>query len=211
MEKQVNKSHYDFSKYLNKRRWISMWHQLDEVMKLNPGNVLEVGPGPGVFKSAGIALGLNVSTLDIDPELGPDYVGSVFDMHFMDGEFDVVCAFQMLEHIPYEKAISAFKEMVRVARKNVVISLPNSKVLLPFSIFMPKHGVVKFSLPRYLFKAPEVHEFDGEHYWELNKANYSVDTVVRDFVKGTDVKLVNSYRVHENSYHHFFIFEKSRN
>jgi ubiquinone/menaquinone biosynthesis C-methylase UbiE len=118
MNKQVEKSHYDFEEYIDKNRWNSMWHQLDEVSNFKPDNILEVGPGPGVFKAtANIVWEGKVKTLDIDPELNPDYVESVFDMPFDNNSFDVVCAFQMLEHLPYEKSLLAFKEMSRVAKK----------------------------------------------------------------------------------------------
>ena len=49
-KKQVEKAHYEFNSYMSKERWISVWHQLDEIQKLKPENVLEVGPGPGLFK-----------------------------------------------------------------------------------------------------------------------------------------------------------------
>lgn len=50
MQRQVEYSHYEFAGYVNKQRWISIWHQLDEVIKLNPKNVLEIGPAQGFSK-----------------------------------------------------------------------------------------------------------------------------------------------------------------
>ena len=55
-----------------------------------------------------------------------------------------------------------------------------------------------------MFRA-EVHKFDGEHYWELNKVSYSLEKVLRDFSE--HAALINTYRVPENPYHRFFIFE----
>ncbi|MBE0449137.1 MAG: methyltransferase domain-containing protein [Actinobacteria bacterium] len=207
MHKQVDKSHYEFGKYVHKQRWASMWHQLDEVINLNPERVLEIGPGPGLFKAVIGAMGVNVETLDIDPELEPDHVASVFDMPFEDSAFSVVCAFQMLEHLPYEKSLEAFGEMVRVAGKAVVISLPDAATRWPVSIYIPKIGAVKFLIPRPHLRARK-HEFDGEHYWEINKAGYSLERITSEFLSSAQVRLANTFRVHENPYHRFFVFEK---
>ncbi|HFE37487.1 MAG TPA: class I SAM-dependent methyltransferase, partial [Gammaproteobacteria bacterium] len=125
--KQVNKEHYEFQRYLSKARWNSVWHQLDEVIRLQPESVLEIGPGPGVFKNMATLFGVKVETLDIDPELMPDHVGSVTALPFEDNSYDVVCAFQILEHLPYDVALRAFNEIVRVSRSHVVISLPDAK------------------------------------------------------------------------------------
>jgi ubiquinone/menaquinone biosynthesis C-methylase UbiE len=128
MKKQVDKSHYEFYSYMAKTRWASVWHQVDEVLSFKPQSVLEVGPGPGVFKAVLGRFGPDVKTLDLDPDLSPDYMASADSMPFDDKAFDVVCAFQMLEHVPYEKSLEIFREMVRVARKGVVISLPDAEV-----------------------------------------------------------------------------------
>jgi SAM-dependent methyltransferase len=184
-----------------------MWHQLDEVIKLKPERVLEIGPGPGVFKAVAGAFGVQVQTLDIDPELNPDHLASVFMMPFDEGAFDVVCAFQMLEHLPYKKSINAFREMVRIARKAVIISLPDAATRWPMSIYVPKFGTVNFSIPKPRL-SPRIHQFDGEHYWEINKAGYSLEQVTRDLVDGGSVRLKRTFRVHEQLSHRFLLFEK---
>jgi SAM-dependent methyltransferase len=207
MQKQVDKSHYEFGKYVHKCRWASMWHQLDEVIKLNPGRVLEVGPGPGLFKATAGVMGVHVETLDLDPELEPDHVASVFNMPFDDGAFDVVCAFQMLEHLPFDQSLDAFREMARISKKAVVVSLPDAATRWPMSIHVPKIGAVKFLIPRPRLRTPQ-HEFDGEHHWEINKAGYPLKQVTDAFLDAGPVRLARTFRVHEHAYHRFFIFEK---
>ena len=203
--KQVEKGHYEFNRYLSRQRWCSVWHQLDEVQKLQPNRVLEVGPGPGLFKTVAATFGISVETLDLDPELKPDHVGSATAMPFSDGSYDVVCAFQMLEHLPYEAALQAFGEMARVSRRHVIISLPDARPVWRYQLHIPKYGPWDFFIPRPLFKAV-AHEFDGEHYWEINKQGYSLDRVIADFSKR--LKLSKTYRVFENPYHRFFVFER---
>ena len=198
--KQVNKDHYEFLKYMDQSRWASIWHQLDEVIRLNPANVLEIGPGPGIFKQAAALFGLTVETLDLDPDLKPDHVGSATALSFEDSSYDVVCAFQMLEHLPYETALQAFAEMVRVCRRNVVISLPDVELTWRFRLF-----ATPFIVPRLNQKHLE-HEFNGEHYWEINKKGYSLAKVVDDFSKFS--RLIKTYRVYQNPHHRFFAFEQ---
>jgi hypothetical protein len=208
MNKQVNRSHYEFTNYLTKERWASIWHQLDLVLGLNPDRVLEIGPGPGVFKATAKSLGINVETLDIDPDLNPDHVASVFDMPFQNGAFDAVCAFQVLEHLPYEKSIKAFLEMARVAQKNIVLSLPDAKKRWPMSLYVPKYGIVRFSISRPRIRT-EAHDFKGEHYWEINKQGYPLGKIKKDFAVDGWV-LEETFQVHENSYHRFFVFSAAR-
>jgi SAM-dependent methyltransferase len=204
-KKQVNNIHYEFSRYMSKQRWCSLWHQLDEIQKLNPERVLEVGPGPGLFKMIAATFGIRVETLDLDSDLKPDHVTSATAMPFDDASFDVVCAFQMLEHLPYELSLQAFREMVRVSRRHVVISLPDARPVWRYQIQIPKFGIHDFLVPRPRLNAPE-HKFDGEHYWEINKRGYLLSRVIGDFSKC--IQLVETYRVPENPYHRFFIFKQ---
>lgn len=207
MQRQVDRSHYEFRKYVHKPRWASMWHQLDEVIRLEPNRVLEIGPGPGLFKVTALALGVAVETLDIDPNLEPDHIASVFTMPFEDSAYDVVCAFQVLEHLPFEKSKMAFSEMARVAKKAIVISLPDAATRWPVSIHIPMIGLIDFLIPKPRLVAPQ-HVFDGEHYWEINKKGYSLEKIINEFSSSAPLKLEKTYRVTENPYHIFFVFIK---
>ncbi len=202
-EKQVDKSHYDFQRYMDKGRWNSIWHQLDEIARLNPQRVLEIGPGPGLFKQVAQLFNVHVETLDLDPELKPDHLGSATSLPFSDRTFDVTCAFQMLEHIPYEDSIKAFREMARVSRGHLVISLPDAHAVHRYQVQIPKVAAFDRLITKRSYQ-PKAHQFDGEHHWELNKIGYELEKVCQDLEQVCP--LVKRYRVKENPYHHFFVF-----
>jgi len=149
--------------------------------------------------------GPRVETLDLDPDLNPDHVAPADAMPFADKSFDVVCAFQMLEHVPYEKSLAIFAEMSRVARKGAVISLANAATCWPYSIYIPKFGILNILVPRPRVRVPQ-HEFDGQHYWEINKEGYPVSRVQKDLEQAGGLKVRKTYWVHECSYHRFFVF-----
>lgn len=203
---QVDKKHYAFSQYMSKARWSSIWHQLDEIQMLAPEIVLEIGPGPGLFKTLAATFGITVETLDIDPELNPDHVGSATAMPFADATYDVVCAFQMLEHLPYEESLLSFAEMVRVSRRHVVISLPDAQTVWRYEIHIPKFGPQVFFIPKPQLNST-VHEFDGQHYWEINKRGYRLARIIADFTK--EISLLKTYRSPGYPFHRFFVFERN--
>lgn len=200
--KQVDEQHYEFNAYLSKARWSSIWHQLYETQRLEPKNVLEVGPGPGIFKATAEKIGMRVETLDIDPALNPDHVGSAKSIPLPDRSFDAVCAFQVLEHFPYDDSLVAFREMVRVSARHVLVSLPDARYVWRYSIRIPGR-TLDFLVPKPRLRAP-VHVFDGEHYWEINTRKFSLNRVTADLSQYAE--LISTYRVHENPYHRFFIF-----
>jgi predicted SAM-dependent methyltransferase len=160
-----------------------------------------------VFKLLAIHFGLSVETVDLDPELNPDHVASADDLPFDDNTYDCVCAFQMLEHLPYEQALQAFREMIRVANKNIVISLPDSQPKWVYSFHIPKVGQKIIHFPRPRKKIP-VHEFNGEHYWEINKKGYPLQKILNDFSQ-ENLSLMHTYRVPEYPYHRFFVYAKN--
>lgn len=206
--KQVEASHYDFMRYMHPRRWQSIRQQVAEVSSFSPKSVLEIGPGPGVFKAIVETLGVKVETVDVDPELRPTHVASATHLPVSDNAYDVVCAFQVLEHLPYDESLIALQEMVRVAKRAVIVSIPNSRKRFRYIIQIPKVGdiVVLLRVPR--LRAVS-HIFDGEHHWELEKAGFPLNRIKRDFCSAADLPLLREYVFNGNPYHHFFVFEKS--
>ncbi|MCX7049825.1 MAG: class I SAM-dependent methyltransferase [Candidatus Sumerlaeota bacterium] len=85
--------------------------------------VLDVGGYPGALADA--LPGREVWTLDMPECARPRYSqGSACVMPFGDGEFDLVLASDVLEHIPQPQRKQAIGEMTRVARRRIAISGP---------------------------------------------------------------------------------------
>ena len=127
--KQVDSSHYWTDTYLCKDRFLSLQEQFTAVLRLNPTSILEIGPGPGLLKGILKQRCRKVMTLDVADDVGPDVVGEVSRMPLTDATFDLVCAFQMLEHIPWDHLPAALREMARVCERHVLFSVPDNNYM----------------------------------------------------------------------------------
>lgn len=119
------------------RRLIDRFHRriMREVGALAPESFLDAGCGEGFV--AEILLrqmpGLRIAGFDFNPgsaamaqaknPTASFTVASIFDIPFADASFDVVGCFEVLEH--QRDPRPALRELARVARESVVISVPH--------------------------------------------------------------------------------------
>jgi SAM-dependent methyltransferase len=102
--------------------------------EVKPHSILDAGCGEGELLRRGV-LGGNRSVVSLDrsfevlrprpPEPGPQpplVCGSVLQLPFARGSFDAVLCLEVLEHL--EDPAAAVRELLRVARKAVVLSVP---------------------------------------------------------------------------------------
>ncbi len=201
----TKKDSYEFSKYSYPSRWGSYFYQLDSIFSLNPESVLEIGVGDRVIGSY-IKNNTKVSytCADVSSDLKPDVVASVTKLPFEDKSFDLTCAFEVLEHMPFEYFETALKELARVSKKYVIISLPHFGPSFQFLLKIPLLPKIEFS-----FKIPfaKKHIFNGRHYWEIGKKGYSVSKILSTLENQFIIK--SHFVPFENQYHHFFILEKN--
>ncbi|MFZ2500792.1 MAG: class I SAM-dependent methyltransferase [Minisyncoccia bacterium] len=200
---QVEKSHYHFDKYAFEGRFVSYYWQLKEVLDLNPSSILEVGVGDRVFGDF-IKNNTNVSytSVDVAGDLHPDIVGSVLALPFADKAFDVACAFEVLEHVPFDQFDRAVAELCRVARTHVVISVPHFGPMFAFSLKIPFVPQIRVA-----WKMPfsKKHIFNGQHHWEVGKKGYPI-SLIRNKLSAQGA-LVRDFVPFGNSYHHFFVIK----
>lgn len=204
-DRQVDTPHYHFRSYETPERFTSYYHQVSATLHLRPKTVLEIGVGGGTFRSLMTGMGVNIYSMDIDINLQPSLCGNVLSIPLKDDSVDVCVAFQVLEHLPFEHFAPALRELTRVARFGVVISLPEfSNVGLVLSLPFIRKIKLRFSgFP--LFKPR--HRFDGQHYWEINKRGYNLNRIL-DQIREAGLGCERTWLNHYNPYHRFFSLRK---
>ena len=108
----------------------------EAVRETGASSILDVGCGEGVVteRIARLLPGARVVGLDVDdPGLAAEWqaraggnltfeAGSAYSLPHEDDSFDVVCAFEVFEHL--ERPEEGLAELARVARRTLVLSVP---------------------------------------------------------------------------------------
>jgi len=107
-----------------------------EVRQANPGRVLDVGCGEGIVteRIARLLPDAKVVGIDVDdPDLQAEWkrrqggnlvfeAASAYSLPYEDRSFELVCAFEVLEHL--ERPSEALGELARVAARHLILSVP---------------------------------------------------------------------------------------
>jgi len=207
LKKQVDKNNYNFKNYCFRERWHSYWYQLKEILEYNPNNILEIGIGDKVIANY-LQNNTNIEykSADIAEDLGPDIACSVDNMKSEDVAFDMVCAFEVLEHLPFEKFTVSLKELHRISKKYVIISLPHWGRHFSIDIKLPFLKNIKYQCK---ISWPSIkHKFNGQHYWEIGKTGYNFKKI-KKIIIDTGFSIKKDYIAFHAPYHHFFVLEKN--
>lgn len=207
---QVKKEHYSKAEYDDYESFISYYYQTKCLLDLSTeiDNILEIGIGNKKLTNYLKEYGFNVTTCDYAEDLEPDKVADVRNLPFEDNEFDAVVAFEVLEHIPFLDFRNALKEIRRVSRQYVIISIPNSTSYIEWKIkfsipkIRNKQSYFKLQIPNFLTK-----QGDSNHKWELNKKKFPIKKI-RNEIFESGLKILNEFEPELNLFHHFFIMRK---
>lgn len=168
----------EYARSLSVTGFVNAYYQLRDVLSYHPRRVLIVGVGVGleplVLREK---FGLEVTTLDVDARFGPDVVGSVHDMGaFSDGQFDVVVASHVLEHLPFAYFDRCVDELARVAR-HAVVYLPYAGRHLELKLTWAqrvREWAARLRIPPFgRISGNELELQEGHHYWEVGFRGFS--------------------------------------
>lgn len=184
----------------------SITEQLRQICYSGYTKILEIGQGAGFLRHC-FKMFPHIShvTLDIAEDLFPDYIGSVTNMPFKDGQFDLVLCCQVLEHLPFKYFQSSLQEIKRVVRHKVILSLPDRTLRFGIAVCLPrlKWLMLEWNQPRWKFKRRKL-EFKGEHYWEIGYKGTMPKDIIRN-IKETGFTIEKKYRLLRHGQHRFFI------
>jgi ubiquinone/menaquinone biosynthesis C-methylase UbiE len=129
---------------------------------IEPGSVLDIGCGIGVLISkitnkikVGVDINFNyINYARIDQGENKFLVGNVINLPFSDKTFDNVICSEVLEHLVNPKR--AIKEIIRVAKKNIIVSIPTyNSIFCIRKLYRTSEHVQNYSLKRILKEIEE--------------------------------------------------------
>lgn len=188
----------EWYKQLNLSNFINSYYQYRDVQQCaSPKRILIVGPGQGLDAQILAWRGYEITTLDIDDTFNPDTIGSVHDLSmFEDGQFDVVIASHVLEHIAVPYLDAALRELARVAHW-AIIYLPVAGRHSQIRIVPGFKGVDLTAIFDFfnLLEKPDgitPKYCGGQHFWEVGYRGFRVKQLINRFEKRFQV--INHYR-----------------
>lgn len=134
----VPSTHPMYEKYVNDAIWKYMYgdekvHQLSAYIDIEGLRVLDIGAGIGGLSAAFAKKGASVTAIDVDDgyqmlskigyeECGVNVESQLFDggdLPFPNESFDIVCCFNIFEHVPNLERL--FREMQRVLKPGGIV------------------------------------------------------------------------------------------
>ena len=198
--------------------WLSVFHQLTIPVCLEDVySVCEFGPGRGFLGAALKFYGIEYCCADVvDYGAKPDYLCDIMSFP-EDKTFDLVCAFQTLEHNPPETFVPHLLKMASVSNKYVYISLPyfGRWFSMNLSINLPKlrgNFSKTFTMDRMNKKRP-LEEYRksktpfNHHWFEVGDKGFKKKDLIRHAMSA-NLMVVEMKHSQSFPYHYFILMEK---
>jgi SAM-dependent methyltransferase len=201
------REYYDFQSYVSPQRMLTYWHQIKEVVATRPANVLEVGLGTGLVASYLRASGVAVTTIDINPALRPDIVGSVLDLKSVVpvAAYDAILCARVLHHIPFEQLSEALDNLAAATRRHLICTLPieDFSVSIALRYTSGSQRTMRIPLPL-MVKRAFFWNRSRSGLWKINDSReHHIRTVTRQI--GTYFKIDKAFRIPEDAAHQVFV------
>jgi len=206
-ECSLDKYMYYSDNYFRLNQLCSFAHQINDIHRLNPASILEIGIGNGFTSSFLRRAGFDIVTVDINPELEPDICSPISRLKPLLGDrsFDLVVCCEVLEHMPFED-FELSLEVFRSVGQRLYMTLPNYKRVYGVGGFINLPKVYGLSF-RAQFELPNRKTLSEEHFWEVGS---SPTTTKREVIKrlGKFYRQIDTQRYALNPYHlSFYAFD----
>jgi SAM-dependent methyltransferase len=210
------KEHYFDPKYMRRERLLAYIDQISAILKYTQrtDSILEVGKGNGYLSHfISVYLKMELKSLDISPELQPDYCGDIShkDLSLPD-KFDIGLCFEVLEHIPLARVPVAVANLKNHVRKYIIFSVPDTnffiqmKMNILWLLYTPLS--LTFSVARLMANRKTL---GLGHQWEIGIRQGNQRVTKNRLLKHVlhDFEVLEDFRGREFPGHHFFIIRGS--
>lgn len=201
-ESNLDRAIYFSDGYFSPKQWMSFRSQIEGVRICNPHTVLEIGVGSGFVTTILRKCGYSVTTIDINPGLEPDYVGSITELNniFSDKSFDVVLCAEVMEHLPFSLFETCINNIAKVSRSGAVVTLPSAmRQIISIYGHIPKKDIS-------LYWALGKRKIPREHHWEVDNSKQTelknISKIMQKYFLINETK-----RVEGNPYHMRFLLK----
>jgi len=208
-EANLPKEIYFSEGYFSVDHFISITEQIRLVSSLKRKNILEIGIGNGLVSDFLKKAGLNVTTVDINPNLNPDIVGSVTDLAEIlhQRKFDIVLCAEVLEHMPFSNFEKAIRNIAALTNEYAILTLPRCQKIIfdmQFNIKLPKLPY----LEKGLFLSLPQCNVATEHHWELDSNKITKVKNIKKILSKYFI-ILNYKRIRFRPYHYYFVLKKN--
>ena len=221
LEKMLSSKTINKGKFLSRQHAESYLDQMQVISSLSSvRSILEIGPGEGFCQKNLKSLDYYYDTLDSESIYNPTFCSDFrhFDASKCDNEYDLVCAFQVLEHFPYESFTFLINKMVCMSNKYLFISIPYScfGIRLNFNIHFGQFTFCDKKIEYYFpskkrnrkYRDQYVQEFPwAVHYWEVGRKGFDINMIIND-IESCELKIVDKFHG-SNPFHYFLLCERT--
>ena len=204
-EENIPPGFYSGLAYDSLGRFNSYWHQIEEVTRDRPARLLEIGKGNGFVNRYLAENEFDAVSVDVKYSLRPAIVADVRYLPFQDDAFDAVLCAMVLEHMVWEDAMVALRELARVTRGRLVLSVPDRRPALRLHVGFSGLGYFDTFIGLPLPAPDRIRGVD--HEWELGTSGYPVRRLTRA-IRELGLKLERTWRVLRDPTCRFFVATK---
>ena len=180
-ERTLTASAYFSERYFSMQQLCAFAHQLHQIWRMKPANVIEIGVGNGFVSSYLKRAGVPVTTVDINPDLQPDICADLSDLPgLLSGKYDLVVCCEVLEHMPFYE-FGANLDYLRAVGDRLLLTLPSAHRTYGFGglLTLPRLRV----LCDFHVSIPIKGRVPAAHYWELGSEKECSRAVVVKMLK----------------------------